>query len=172
MAIGSKNHKGVELDQTGDNAGENTTEDLGKIIFQFFNEVGIIQQLSSTMFNKRLPDGLHVSHFSILNHMTRLGDGKSPLALASAFQVTKGTMTHSLAVLSKRGFVRLEPHPTDGRSKVAYLTDEGRKFREQALQSLIPTIQAFGEKIDWKGVAQLLPELQHIRQVLDENREL
>ena len=88
MAAGSKNCEGV-----------NVNEHV-KLVFQFFNEVGIIQQLSATLFNKRLPEGLHVSHFSVLNHMVRLGDGKTPLALANAFQVTKATMTHTLSTLS------------------------------------------------------------------------
>ena len=46
-------------------------------IFEFFNEIGIISQLSSALFSRTLPDGLHVSHFSILNHMVRLGDGRT-----------------------------------------------------------------------------------------------
>ena len=65
-----------------------TESDKHKLAFQFFNEIGIIQQLASTAFNRRLPEGLHVSHFAVLNHLTRLGDGKTPRALASAFQVT------------------------------------------------------------------------------------
>ena len=143
-----------------------------RIVFQFFNEVGIIQQLSATLFNKRLPEGLHVSHFSVLNHLVRLGDGKTPLALANAFQVTKATMTHTLATLSKRGFISLEPHKTDGRSKVVFLTEEGARFQQQAIGTLAPAIEAFGDKLDWEKMAEMLPELQKIRAVLDENRDI
>ncbi|MGP1394335.1 MAG: MarR family winged helix-turn-helix transcriptional regulator [Inquilinaceae bacterium] len=145
-------------------------DDIGKLVFQFFNEVGIIQQLGSTMFNKRLPDGLHVSHFSVLNHLIRLGDGKTPLSLARAFQVTKGTMTHTLATLSKRNLIRLAPHETDGRSKVVFLTEEGRLFHRQAIENLGPAIMALDDKIDWEKVVELLPELRRIRSVLDNNR--
>lgn len=35
-------------------------------VFAFFNEVGIIQQLSRALFEARLPDGLTVPHFSVL----------------------------------------------------------------------------------------------------------
>ena len=146
--------------------------DHTKLAFQFFNEVGIIQQLSATLFNKRLPGGLHVSHFSVLNHLVRLGDGKTPRSLAGAFQVTKATMTHTLTTLSKRGFVKIVPHESDGRSKVVFLTEAGARFRQEAIESLAPTIQAFHDKIDWGKVAEMLPELQKIREALDENRDL
>lgn len=147
-------------------------DDPGKQVFQFFNEVGIIHQLSTAAFNKRLPDGLHVSHFSVLNHLTRLGDGKTPLALASAFQVTKGTMTHTLAALSKRGLIRMAPHESDGRSKVVFLTDEGRAFHKKAIESLIPAIESLSHLYDWEKLAEFLPELQKIREVLDQNRDI
>ena len=147
-------------------------DDLEKRVFQFFNEVGIIQQLSSSMLNRRLPDGLHVSHFGVLNHMVRLGDGATPLALASAFQVTKGTMTHTLNTLSKRGLVRLAPHETDGRSKVVFLTDSGRELHSRSIASLAPAIAALSEKIDLQKVVRLIPDLQEIRETLDKNRDI
>lgn len=147
-------------------------QEPGKLVFQFFNEVGIINQLSAALFNKKLPDGLHVSHFSVLNHLVRLGDGKTPLALSSAFQVTKATMTHTLTTLSKRGLITIAPHETDGRSKVVFLTKEGRLFREQAIESLFPAMQTLSDKIDWSKVEGMLPELQKIREVLDNNRDI
>lgn len=146
-------------------------DDTIKLVFQFFNEVAIIQQLGTTMFNKRLPDGLHVSHFSVLNHLVRLGNGKTPLALARAFQVTKGTMTHTLATLEKRGLIRLGPHEKDGRSKLVYLTDSGRAFHLNAIESLGPAISALNGKLNLQIIAEMLPELQKIRVVLDENRD-
>ena len=111
-------------------------------IFEFFNEIGIISQLSSALFSRTMPHGVHVAHFSILNHMVRLGDGRTPVQLASAFQLTKATMTHSLGVLEKAGFVRIEPNPQDGRSKLVHLTAEGRAFREEAIQSVRPGLSA------------------------------
>ena len=68
-------------------------------VFGFFTEIGIINQLSTALFAKSLPNGVHPSHFSILNHLARRGDGTPPLRIASAMQVTKNTMTHSLNVL-------------------------------------------------------------------------
>lgn len=147
-------------------------DDIGRKAFQFFNEIGIIQQLATAAFQAKMPDGLHVSHFSVLNHLVRLKDGVTPLSIANAFQVSKGNMTNTLSVLSKRGLIRLAPHETDGRSKVVYLTDEGRIFQKQAIESLFPTIAALDEKVDWSRVIQIVPELERIRKVLDENRNI
>ncbi|WP_282608752.1 MarR family winged helix-turn-helix transcriptional regulator [Pelagibius sp. Alg239-R121] len=143
-----------------------------KLAFQFFTEVGIIQQLGTALFNKRLPEGLHVSHFSILNHMMRLGDGKTPLSLAESFQVTKGTMTHTLAGLTKRGLVRVEPNALDGRSKLVFLTDDGRVFHKTAIESLAPMFAMLDEKIDFDKLIEVIPLLQEVREILDSNRDM
>ncbi len=143
-----------------------------KAIFAFFNEVGIINQLATALFNKRLPDGLHVSHFSVLNHLVRLGDGRSPLSLASAFQVTKGTMTHTLSALEKRGLISFAPHETDGRSKLVFLTKDGRAFRERAIADLAPAIAAMGDTLDLRALERMTPQLAEVRRLLDENRDV
>ena len=147
-------------------------EEKQKLVFQFFNEVGIINQLSSALFNKLMPDGLHVSHFSVLNHLVRLGDKKTPLQLASAFQVTKATMTHTLATLEKRKLIDVVPHETDGRSKVVLLNDNGRRFQAEAIASLVPAMNKISGELDLDEVVKLVPELAKIRAVLDENRDV
>jgi DNA-binding MarR family transcriptional regulator len=144
----------------------------GKLIFQFFNEIGIIHQLSTAIFQAQMPDGLHVSHFAVLNHLVRVKDGVTPLAIANAFQSTKGNITNSITQLSKRGLVRVAPHETDGRSKVVFLTDEGRAFRQEAIASLMPAIAAFDDKINWEDLLPLIPKLETLRKTLDGNRDL
>ena len=145
--------------------------DSERKVFQFFNEIGIINQLATDIFQSNMPDGLHISHFSVLNHLVRLGDGVTPLSITNAFQVTKGTMTNTLSVLSKRSLVHIAPHETDGRSKVVFLTDEGRAFQKQAIESLFPAIQQLDEKMDWARVVELIPELERARKILDEDRD-
>lgn len=139
-------------------------------VFMFFNEIGIINQLSRAMFEARLPDGITVQHFSVLNHLIRLGDGKTPLEIARAFQTPKPSMTNTLAGLEKRDLIRMAPHPTDGRSKQVWLTDKGASFRNEAIGSLLPDIQSLADKLDFKKIAELTPKLAEIRKVLDENR--
>ena len=140
-------------------------------VFGFFTEIGIIAQLSQAMLAKALPDDVHPAHFAIVNHMVRLGDGCTPQQLASAHQVTKGTMTHSLGVLSRHGFVEVEPHPTDGRSKIVYLTDSGRAFREQAIRSVAALFGDVLDEDDRALMGKAMPSLHRIRVLLDKNRE-
>ncbi len=97
-------------------------------VFAFFTEVGVISQLATARLAKALPDGVHPSHFAIVNHLARTGDGVSPVRIAAAMQVTKNTMPHSLKVLEKRGFITVAPSPDDGRAKIVLLTDAGRVF--------------------------------------------
>lgn len=160
MAAGGKDNEGMMLDEQQ------------KLLFRFFNEVGIIQQLSAALFNRRLPDGLHVSHFAVLNHLVRLGDGKTPLQLAGAFQITKATMTHTLSALSKRDFIRLAPNEADGRSKLVFITEYGRTFHQRAIASLAPAMVALQDQLDFDALTAMLPDLEKLRVVLDNNRDV
>ena len=139
-------------------------------VFAFFNEIGIIQQLSRALFEARLPDGLTVPHFSVLNHLIRVEDGRTPLELARAFQTPKASLTNTLAGLEKRNLIEMRPHPTDGRSKQVWITDAGRTFRDDAIGALVPDILAMSDQIDFDVIAELTPKLAEIRKVLDENR--
>lgn len=141
-------------------------------IFRFFNEVGIINQLSSRMFETRLPDGFLVSHFTVLNHLTRLGDGRTPMDIATALQVPKTSLTHTLSGLSKAGLITLEPNPKDARSKCVMLTDAGRQFREDAIAALGPDIMDVAEHFPPERIAEALPLLEEIRVFLDKRRDV
>jgi len=139
--------------------------------FSLFTEIGIIAQLSRSMFEARLPDGVTVPHFAVLDHMVRLGDGWTPLRLARAFQVPKTSMTNTLSGLEARGLVKLRPNPEDGRSKCVWLTRRGRKFRDAAIGLLAPELGAMAERFAPETIAELLPRLAEIRAYLDAARE-
>lgn len=142
----------------------------GMEVFGFFNEIGIINQLSTALLAQCLPDGVHPSHFSIVNHLVRTGDGKSPVRIAAAMQVTKNTMTHSLKVLSERGFITVEPDPEDGRGKIVQLTEAGRAFRETAISN---ALDRFGDVVEAEHrdiMIRILGDLQTLRKHLDANR--
>lgn len=140
-------------------------------IFAFFNEVGIIHQLATTLFQSRIPDGVTVAQFSILNHLIRVRDGQTPQVLAQAFQVPKTTMTHSLAGLAKRQFIEFKPHATDGRSKCVWLTPAGRAFRDQSIAALATDMQRLAPQMDVDSLIKITPALSELRQVLDADRD-
>lgn len=139
--------------------------------FQLFNEIGIISQLSRAMFEARLPDGLVLPHFSVINHLIRVKDGQTPLQLARAFQVPKTSMTHTLAGLEKHGFVQMRTNPDDARSKQVWLTDQGRAFRETAIASLAPDVAEISDIFDGDTLSMLISELGHLRKRLDTQRD-
>ncbi len=145
-------------------------DDVTAVWFRFFNEVGIIDQLATALFESRLPPPFLVSHFTVLNHLVRVADGRTPLELARAFQLPKTTMTHTLAGLEKGGLVEMRPNPDDGRSKRVWLTEAGRRFREDAIASLAPDVARLAGRMDTGRIAALLPEIEALRRVLDEDR--
>lgn len=139
-------------------------------VFGFFTEIGIINQLSTAMLAKSLPDGVHPSHFAILNHLARMGDDKTPVRIASAMQVTKNTMTHSLKVLQDRGYIDVQPDPEDGRGKRVFLTEAGSAFREEAI---VLVSKEFKHVIGADQLAimrRIRGDLEQMRKHLDENR--
>ncbi len=139
-------------------------------LFAFFTQIGILEQLSRTLLEARLPDGITVSHFSVLNHLIRVSDGRTPVELSRAFQQPKTTITHVLSGLVKRNYVVFRSNPADKRSKTVWLTDEGRQFREDSILALSPDFEELLQKIDESEITKILPELNRIREIMDEMR--
>ena len=117
-----------------------------------------------------MPDGLLVSHFSVINHLIRVQDGRTPVEIARAFQVAKTTMTHTLSGLEKHKFIEMRPNPADKRSKQVWLTDAGRAFQQSAIQAMAPQMGELQAVIGPDEVAGLMPVLQKLRVHLDNNR--
>lgn len=140
--------------------------------FRLFNEIGIIGQLSRSLLEARLPPGFVAAQFYVLNHLVRVGDGRTPLAMARAFQVPKTSMTHSLAVLEQAGLIEIRKNPRDGRSKLVHITDAGRTFRQDAIDALAPDLKRIAAAIPPDHVARLLPDLEVLRKFLDTDRDV
>ena len=143
--------------------------DLG-LYFVFFNEIGIIEQLSRALLEAKLPHGFLISHFSVLNHLIRVKDGQTPLVIARAFQVPKTTMTHTLAVLEQRQLIDIRPNPKDKRSKCVFITAAGRTFRDQAIADIAPDLEAVRKHFPEDRMLKIVPLLADIRQFLDDYR--
>jgi DNA-binding MarR family transcriptional regulator len=139
--------------------------------FAVFNEIGILGQLSRAMFEARMPRGMVLPQFAVLNHLVRVRDGQTPLALARAFQVPKTSMTHTLGLLERAGLVRLADNPDDGRSKQVWITDAGRAFRDRTIAGLGPDVAVLAAAFPTERVAGVLPVLQDLRRVMDAMRE-
>ncbi|MEL6102695.1 MAG: MarR family transcriptional regulator [Pseudomonadota bacterium] len=142
------------------------------VFFEVFNEIGIIEQLSRTLLEARMPDGLIAPHFTVLNHLTRVRDGQTPIDMARAFQVPKTSMTHTLKGLEQYGLVETRPNPDDGRSKQVWLTDKGKALRAEIIASLGPDFQFLAEHFDTVKLQGIRPVLTALRIFLDENRHM
>ena len=138
-------------------------------LFELFNEIGIIEQLSRASLEARLPDGLIAPHFTVLNHLTRLGDGRAPIDMARAFQVPKTTLTHTLKGLESRGLIDMRPNPDDGRSKLVYLTDKGRALRQETISALGPDFDRIAGRLDMAALQKIIPTLKDLRVFLDDD---
>ena len=140
-------------------------------VFRFFTEIGIIEQLARNTFERVMPGGLTLSQFSVLNHFARRGGAQSPLSLARAMQVTKGTMTNTLGKLEAKGSIAIVPDPADGRAKLVSLTEAGLALRQAAIAALAPDLEsligAFGER----RFARATPFLTQLREYLDRARD-
>ncbi|MEM6478509.1 MAG: MarR family transcriptional regulator [Pseudomonadota bacterium] len=139
--------------------------------FDLFNEIGIIQQLSRSFFEARLPTGMLLPHFSVLNHLTRVSDGRTPVQIARAFQVPKNTMTHTLAGLEAHGLIELRPNPKDKRSKTVWLTDAGRAFRDEAQAKVTHDLMPILPPVEAAALARVLGLLREVRETLDRARD-
>lgn len=140
------------------------------LLFRFFNEVGIIDQLARAKVESVLPDGLKMSQFIVLNHLVRLGGDWSPARLANAFQVTKGAITNTLQRLESRGLVKVKSDPSDGRGKLVSLTTAGRNIRYQCVRTITPLFIELETKFGEKRLENALPLLEDVRKYLDEQR--
>lgn len=143
--------------------------DPRSVLFQIFNEIGIINQLSIAALARRLPDGLHPSQFVVLGNLARLGDGKTPAALAQAFQVPKASMTNTLMQLERRALIDVRQHAQDGRKKQVYLTDAGCDVYLSVISGMEGPLARLSEGVE--GLEEILPVLMALRTRMDANRD-
>jgi DNA-binding MarR family transcriptional regulator len=139
-------------------------------VFALMTEIGIIAQLAGHAFEKRMPEGLTMAQFSVLNHLARTSGRPTPVELASAMQVTKGAMTNTLGHLERAGLVEVAPHETDRRSKRVGLSQKGLAARQDAIAALQPELAALAEAAGAGRLEALLPSLREIRRFLDARR--
>ncbi|MGH1369988.1 MAG: MarR family winged helix-turn-helix transcriptional regulator [Maritimibacter sp.] len=133
-----------------------------------FSEMFMADQLARNTLSKALPKGMELSHFSVLNHLARAGEAKSPAQLAKAFHVTRGAMTNTLSKLEWAGHVHIHPDWDDARRKIVNISPAGTKARDAALSAIAPIIANVVESIGTEKVRALLPVLREVREAFDE----
>jgi DNA-binding MarR family transcriptional regulator len=140
-------------------------------IFALLTEVSIIEHLARNRLERVLPDGLRASHFGVLNHLVRMGDGRSLVRIARATQVERPAMTNTIQKLEARGLVRVAPDPRDGRGKLVFLTEAGRAAREAAVAAATAAVAPIAAGFAEEELVAALPLLRRLRAALDAARD-
>ena len=135
---------------------------------QVMTEISIISQLSNAKLEKI--SGLPSAQFALLSHFMRRGGEESPAQLASAFQVGKSAMTHTLQRAEAAGWVAIRPDPADGRRKWVSLTAAGAAAYGEAIKGMRPHLEAMRSAFTDDEFRSALPFLRALRVWFDENR--
>ena len=98
-----------------------------------FSEIFTADQLARNRLSRALPRGMELSHFSVLNHLARLSEERTPAQLARSFHLTRGAMSNTLAKLEWAGHVHVRPDWDDARRKFVSISPAGRSARDAAI---------------------------------------
>lgn len=134
-----------------------------------FSEIFMADQLARNRLTKALPKGMEISHFSVLNHLARSGEERSPAQLARAFHVTRGAMTNTLNKLEWAGHIHIRPDWDDARRKFVSISPAGKAARDAALAAITPILNQVVESIGQDKVKNALPVLREMRIRLEDD---
>ncbi|KGM89559.1 Transcriptional regulator [Roseovarius mucosus DSM 17069] len=132
-----------------------------------FSEILTNEQLIRSRLTRVLPKGMEISHFSVLNHLARIGDERSPAQLAKSFHVTRGAMTNTLSKLEWAGYVHIRPDWDDARRKMVAISPSGRQARDAAMAAITPMVSDLIRDLGEDRVRASLPVLRELRAKLE-----
>ena len=139
------------------------TGDSNTLAIMLFSEILGTDQILRNRLSKVLPKGMEISHFSVLNHLGRFGQERTPANLAKSFHVTRGAMTNTLNKLEISGYVHVRPDWDDARSKLVAISPAGILARDQALAAITPMIDDLVRDMGSDKVRAALPILRELR---------
>jgi DNA-binding MarR family transcriptional regulator len=146
-------------------SGEKTDD----IAVALFGELFMADQLARNRISRVLPKGMELSHFSVLNHLARINDERTPAQLAKAFHVTRGAMTNTLARLEWAGHIHIRPDWEDARRKFVAISPSGRAARDAAVATVVPLIGDVVQSLGQDRVRALLSVLRELRVRLEDD---
>ena len=144
---------------------ESTSNSLAVALF---SEILTNEQLIRSRLSRVLPKGMEISHFSVLNHLARTGEERSPAQLAKSFHVTRGAMTNTLSKLEWAGYVHIRPDWDDARRKMVAISPAGRRAQRAALDAMTPIISEVIQELGEDKVRSTLPVMRELRTKLEE----
>lgn len=86
--------------------------------------------------------GFPHAYYEVLVHLSEAPGRRLRMSeLAERTVSSRSRLSHAVARLEERGWVRREPCPSDGRGQLAVLTDEGYAVLEQAAPSHVSAVR-------------------------------
>lgn len=140
-----------------------TDSSSNSLAVALFSEILTNEQLIRNRLSRVLPKGMEISHFSVLNHLARIGDERSPAQLAKSFHVTRGAMTNTLSKLEWAGYVHIRPDWDDARRKMVAISPSGRAARDAAISAITPMVSDLIRDLGEDRVRASLPVLRELR---------
>ena len=143
-------------------------EDNNSLAISLFSEILMADQLARSRLSKALPKGMELSHFSVLNHLARVGLERTPAQLAKTFHVTRGAMTNTLGKLEMAGYIHIRPDWDDARRKMVAISPAGKSARDAAIAGIAPIISEVVSDLGSDRVRSTLPILRELRSKLEQ----
>lgn len=131
------------------------------------SEMFMADQLVRNRLSRALPKNMQLSHFSVLNHLARSNDEKTPAQLARMFHVTRGAMTNTLARLEWAGYIHIRPDWDDARRKRVSISPAGRRARDTALSIIAPILSDAVSEVGPARIREALPVIREMRLYLE-----
>ena len=147
--------------------GQPMSDGANALAIALFSEILTADQLVRNRLTRVLPKGMEISHFSVLNHLARVSDERTPAQLAKSFHVTRGAMTNTLNKLEWAGYIHIRPDWDDARRKLVAISPAGRRARDAALDGISPMIGDLAAELGEDKVRAVLPILRELRLKLE-----
>ena len=131
-----------------------------------FSEISTVDQLIRAQISKSLPNGMAISHLSVLNHLSSMKNERTPMQLAKSFHVTKGAMTTPLSKLETSGYIHVRPDWNDARRKQVTISKSGIEAQRGAINSITPVLTKVINRLGQAKAASVLPIIRELRHIL------
>jgi DNA-binding MarR family transcriptional regulator len=112
------------------------------------------------------PFGLTRGSHNVLQILAGATEPITPSEVTARLTVTTATMTGLLDTLETRGLARRRPHPTDRRSVLVEITDDGRRLIDELVPQLIEHEKSWAAALPPTRREQLLRLLGAVQDTL------
>lgn len=140
------------------------------VFMSFFKEIFTLEQLARNRMERALPNEMKVSHFTALSYLVKKDSPSSPAELASAFQVSRPTMTNTLQKLEAKNYICVSADLEDGRGKLVMITQEGKDAFRIAVQALAEMFGDVANAMGEEPFKEALVPMGKIRAFMDTSR--